>query len=62
MYLVKVTFWDALAHKGEKQYVINEWDSLKAIKKLSKKIKKDYECDTYQIDMMERLGDTELIM
>lgn len=62
MYLVKVTFWDALAHEGEKQYVINEWDSLKAIKKLSKKIKKDYECDTYQIDMMERLGDTELIM
>lgn len=61
MYLVRVTFWDKVSRKYEKQYVINEYDTTKAIKKLDKEIKKNYDCDNYQIDMMERLIDTELI-
>jgi sulfur relay (sulfurtransferase) DsrC/TusE family protein len=60
MYLVKVTFYDKIS-KCEKQYVINEYDTAKAIKKLDKEIKKNYDCDKYQIDMMEHLFDTELI-
>lgn len=60
MYLVKVTFYDKVS-RTEKQYVINEYYTTKALKKLDKEIKKNYECDNYQIDMMERLIDTELI-
>lgn len=60
MYLVKVTFFDKVS-RVEKQYVINEYDTTKALKKLDKEIKKNYDCNSYQIDMMERLIDTELI-
>jgi hypothetical protein len=60
MYLVKVTFYDKVS-RTEKQYVINEYDTTKALKKLDKVLKKNYDCNSYQIDMMERLIDTELI-
>lgn len=60
MYLLKVTFFDKVS-RVEKQYVINEYDTTKALKKLDKEIKKNYDCNSYQIDMMERLIDTELI-
>lgn len=61
MYLINVTFYGCNYGRNNQTYIIPCQNAEKALKRLSKQIKEEYDSNEYMIEHMEYLHDTEIL-
>ena len=61
MYLISVSFYGSNFGYNEQTYIIPCQNAEKALKRLSKQIREDYDSNEYMIEHMEYLHNTEIL-